>query len=109
MTVSLLLGALVFGLAQGGAIALLGAGIVTIHRGSGVLNIAQGAMGMFATYVAVGVIGGTGTHPDRALILGVIVGVAAGALLGAVVDRVAMRPLMNRSPIVRMTATLGVL
>ena len=109
MTLGVLLGALVFGLAQGGAIALLGAGIVTIHRGSGVLNIAQGAMGMFATYIAVGVIGGTGTHPDRALILGALVGVLAGAVLGMLVDRLVMRPLTGRSPIVRMTATLGVL
>ena len=109
MTAGLLLGALVFGLAQGGAIALLGAGIVTIHRGSGVLNIAQGAMAMLATYIAVGVIGGSGTHPDRPLLLGVVVGVIAGALLGLVVDRVAMRPLVGRPPVVRMTATLGVL
>ena len=109
MTAGLILGALVFGLAQGGAIALLGAGIVTIHRGSGVLNIAQGAMAMLATYIAVGVIGGSGTHPDRSLLLGVVVGVIAGALLGVAVDRVAMRPLVGRPPVVRMTATLGVL
>jgi ABC-type branched-subunit amino acid transport system permease subunit len=109
MTAGLLLGALVFGLAHGGAIALLGAGIVTVHRGSGVLNIAQGAMAMLSTYIAVGVIGGTGTHPERAMILGVVIGVAAGAALGILVDRIAMRPLQERSPIVRMTATLGVL
>ena len=109
MTLGVLLGALVFGLAQGGAIALLGAGIVTIHRGSGVLNIAQGAMGMFATYIAVGVIGGSSTHTDRALILGAFTGVLAGAGLGMLVDRLVMRPLTGRSPIVRMTATLGVL
>ena len=109
MTAGLILGALVFGLAQGGAIALLGAGIVTIHRGSGVLNIAQGAMAMLATYIAVGVIGGTGTHADRPLVLGAIVGVIAGAGLGLLVDRFAMRPLVGRPPVVRMTATLGVL
>lgn len=109
MTTGLLLGALVFGLAQGGAIALLGAGIVTIHRGSGVLNLAQGAMAMFATYIAVGVAGATGIHPARSLLLGAAVGVAAGAALGVLVDRVAMRPLVGRPPVVRMTATLGVL
>jgi branched-subunit amino acid ABC-type transport system permease component len=109
MTAGLLLGALVFGLAQGGAIALLGAGIVTIHRGSGVLNIAQGAMAMLSTYIAVGVLGGAGTHSDRPILLGAIVGVLAGAGLGMLVDRFAMRPLIGRSPIVRMTATLGVL
>ncbi|HEX6537920.1 MAG TPA: ABC transporter permease [Candidatus Dormibacteraeota bacterium] len=109
MTAGLLLGALVFGLAQGGAIALLGAGIVTIHRGSGVLNLAQGAMAMFATYIAVGVAGATGIHPARSLLLGAVVGVAAGAALGVLVDRFAMRPLVGRPPVVRMTATLGVL
>lgn len=109
MTAGLLFGALVFGLAQGGAIALLGAGIVTIHRGSGVLNLAQGALAMFATYIAVAVAGGSGTHAARPLLLGAIVGVAAGAGLGVLVDRVAMRPLVGRPPVVRMTATLGVL
>ena len=109
MTTGLLLGALVFGLAQGGAIALLGAGIVTIHRGSGVLNLAQGAMAMFATYIAVAVAGATGTHASRSLLFGAVVGVAAGAALGVLVDRVAMRPLVGRPPVVRMTATLGVL
>ncbi|MBV8528353.1 MAG: ABC transporter permease [Candidatus Dormibacteraeota bacterium] len=109
MTAGLIFGALVFGLAQGGAIALLGAGIVTIHRGSGVLNLAQGAMAMFATYIAVGVAGASGIHPARSLLLGAFAGVVAGAALGVLVDRVAMRPLVGRPPIVRMTATLGVL
>lgn len=109
MTAGLILGALVFGLAQGGAIALLGAGIVTIHRGSGVLNLAQGALAMFATYIAVAIAGGSGTHAARPLLLGALVGVLAGAALGVLVDRVAMRPLVGRPPVVRMTATLGVL
>ena len=109
MTAGLILGALVFGLAQGGAIALLGAGIVTIHRGSGVLNLAQGAMAMFATYIAVAVAGGSGTHAARPLVLGAVIGVVAGAALGVLIDRVAMRPLVGRPPVVRMTATLGVL
>jgi sulfate-transporting ATPase len=109
MTAGLLLGALVFGLAQGGAIALLGAGIVTIHRGSGVLNLAQGAIAMFATYIAVGVAGATGTHAARSLLFGAVIGIAAGAALGLVIDRVAMRPLAGRPAVVRMTATLGVL
>lgn len=109
MTAGVIFGALVFGLAQGGAIALLGAGIVTIHRGSGVLNLAQGAMAMFATYIAVGVAGATGIHPARSLLLGALVGIVTGAALGVLVDRVAMRPLVGRPAIVRMTATLGVL
>lgn len=109
MTAGLIFGAVVFGLAQGGAIALLGGGIVTVYRGSGVPNLAQGAMAMFATYIAVGVAGGTGVHPARSLLLGALAGIIAGTALGVLVDRVAMRPLVGRPPIVRMTATLGVL
>jgi branched-subunit amino acid ABC-type transport system permease component len=106
----LIIGTLVFGLAQGGAIALLGAGIVAIHRGSRVVNLAHGAFGMFATYCFASVLGANEQHPSAArLAVAFIGGCAAGALLGLVTDRVVMRRLALRPATVRMVATLGML
>jgi sulfate-transporting ATPase len=39
------------GLAGGGAYALVALGVVAVYRGSGVLNFAQGAIGMVGSYV----------------------------------------------------------
>ena len=41
-----------FGLVLGGIFALTALGIVLVYRVSGVLNLAQGAMGMFSTFIA---------------------------------------------------------
>ena len=106
----LIIGTLVFGLAQGGAIALLGAGIVAIHRGSRVVNLAHGAFGMFATYCFATVLGGNDQHPSAArLAVAFVGGCAAGAALGLLSDRVVMRRLALRPATVRMVATLGML
>lgn len=107
---ALLAGTLVFGLAQGGAIALLGAGIVSIHRGSRVINLAHGAMGMFATYVYALVLGFDVQHPSApAVALAFVLGCATGAAIGILTDRTVMRRLAGRAAAVRMTATLGML
>lgn len=104
----LILGSLVFGLAQGGAIALLGAGVVVIHRGSRVVNLAHGAIGMMATYVFASVLGaGQGSALRTAL--AAVIGIAAGAGIGVLVQWLSMRRLAARPATVRMTASLGVL
>ena len=41
------LGYLLLGLGAGSAIAALGLGLVMVYRASGVINLAQGALGMF--------------------------------------------------------------
>jgi sulfate-transporting ATPase len=108
--VGLIIGTLVFGLAQGGAIALLGAGIVAIHRGSRVVNLAHGAFGMFATYVFATVLGGNAQHPSAlSVAVAFALGCACGAGLGLLTDWAVMRRLASRPATVRMTATLGML
>ena len=42
----------VSGLASGGIYGALALALVLIHRATGILNFAQGEMGMFATYIA---------------------------------------------------------
>jgi branched-subunit amino acid ABC-type transport system permease component len=41
----------ILGTAAGGAYALMGLGLLTVYRGTGVVNLAQGALGMVGTYV----------------------------------------------------------
>src|SRR5579862_6255563 len=105
-----IIGTLVFGLAQGGAIALLGGGIVSIHRGSRVVNLAHGAFGMFATYIFASMVGLTNQDPSPfRLAVAFAGGIAAGTILGLVTDWAVMRRLAHRPPTVRMVATLGML
>ena len=105
-----IIGTLVFGLAQGGAIALLGGGIVAIHRGSRVVNLAHGAFGMFATYIFASIVGLNNPDPSPwGLAIAFAGGIAVGALLACVTDWAVMRRLANRPATVRMVATLGML
>jgi branched-subunit amino acid ABC-type transport system permease component len=104
----LLLATLVLGVVQGAVNALLGAGIVAVYRGTGVINFAHGAMAMVSTYVFV-----TLADHHAPSFLGIpsafVLAVLAGIALGVVVDVVVMRPLARQSQLVRIIATLGVL
>jgi ABC-type branched-subunit amino acid transport system ATPase component/ABC-type branched-subunit amino acid transport system permease subunit len=106
---------IVVGLTAGGAYALTAIGVVTIYRGSGVLNFAQSAIGMAGTYVfwefyANGA-ATTGQHPLERWPVGwaMVVGVGAGAVIGLLVYALVMYPLRNASELARVIATLGVL
>ncbi|MFJ8025424.1 ATP-binding cassette domain-containing protein [Streptomyces sp. NPDC096311] len=106
---------IIVGLSAGGAYALTAIGVVTIYRGSGVLNFAHGAIGMAGTYVFWELYeDGAATHGLRALArwpvgLAMAAGIGAGALLGLAVYLLVMYPLRNASELARVIATLGVL
>ena len=95
----------VLGLGIGALYALIAVGLVTVHRGSGIVNFAQGAFVMVAGYLDYQLM--TSAHLGfwPAMILTVI----ATALLGAVVQLFVLRPMRNSSPMTRVVATLGVL
>lgn len=97
----------VLGLSTGGAYALAAVGVVTIFRGSGVLNFAHGAMGMVGTYAFWEVYrGGDGSW---AALPSAVFGIAFGAALGAAVYLLVMRPLRRSVELARLVASLGVL
>jgi sulfate-transporting ATPase len=95
---------LILGLGLGAMYALAAQGLVLIHRGSGVLNFAQGAMAMIGALVYASAREG-GWAPALAL----VAGVAAAAACGALTYLLVMHPLRRAAPLTRLVATLGVM
>jgi ABC-type branched-subunit amino acid transport system ATPase component/branched-subunit amino acid ABC-type transport system permease component len=93
------------GLGLSALYALASLGIVLIYRGSGVINFAQGAIGLSSAFVWFELHINHGWSYLAAL----IVAVAAAALAGALIQILLMRPLRNASSIARTVATLGLL
>jgi branched-subunit amino acid ABC-type transport system permease component len=93
------------GLGLGAMYSLASQGLVLIYRGSGVLNFAQGAIGMVGAYIEWEIAVQHGLPFGLALVCGV----ATSALLGAATHLLVMRQLRRASPLARIVATLGVL
>lgn len=95
------------GLAQGVIYSLVALSLVIIWQSTHILNFAQGAMAMFATYVGMTEIGrGVGYWWC------VAISVIAGMVFGGVTERVLIRPLYGKpeiNPIVVMVGFLGVI
>ncbi len=90
------------GIGTGAVYAILAHGVITIYKGSGVLNFGQAAVAMFAAYCYVALI-------DAGLptVLAIVVTVLGGALAGAAFAYLVMRPLRNAPVLARVVATLG--
>src|SRR5882757_2376915 len=95
----------VLGLGIGALYALIAAGLVTVYRGSGIVNFAQGAFVMVGAYADYEFTTRAGLGFWPAMILTI----AVTALLGALVQLVVLRPMRNSSPLTRVVATLGLL
>lgn len=100
----------VTGLAAGAAYALVAVGVVLIFKGTKALSVAQGEIGAFGYFFGLrwsarGV-PGLGWHPP--LFADLVIAAFVGALLGLVIERLIMRPLVQRPPLDALIATLGV-
>jgi branched-subunit amino acid ABC-type transport system permease component len=94
----------VLGLGLGAAYALLSVGMVATYKGSGVLNLGHGAIGMIGTFVyGIWVIDGHNKW------LGLLIGIAVSGLIGAIVQFVLIRRLQRASVLSQTVATFGVL
>jgi branched-chain amino acid transport system permease protein len=93
---------LVGGLLAGVMYSLVAIGFVLIYKASGVFNFAQGAMVLFAalTFVSLNELG-------LPFALSLLATTVVMLLMGAAIERVVLRPLVNRPPIVLFMATLG--
>jgi branched-chain amino acid transport system permease protein len=108
---------LIVGLGAGAAYAAIAMALVTTYRGTGVINIAQGAMAMWVAFVYDELRrNGDLVLPVGRLHLGeglstwpaLGVGVAMGALLGLILHLVVFRPLRSAPPLAKVVASVGV-
>jgi len=95
----------IIGLGTGGLIALAAQGLIVTYRASGVVNFAQGAIGMAGAFAFYDLRDKYGLPWQVAILLGIL----AGGVLGAASHILIMRPLRRASPLVRLIATLGLL
>ncbi len=92
------------GLGLGALYALTAHGIVLIYRGSGVLNLAHGAIGMAGAYVQWELAVNEGVPYWPAVACGVLTSAALGVLTHLLV----IRPLRRASSLARLVGTLAV-
>ena len=97
------------GLGSGALIAGIAIAVVLTYRGSGIINLATGAIAMLAGYaywsLKTGQYGGTHFGTAPALVLTLLITLAIGTLI----EFVAFRPLRTASPLAKLVSSLGVL
>lgn len=93
---------LIGGLLAGVMYSLVAIGFVLIYKASGVFNFAQGAMVLFAALTFVSLV-------ERGIPfwLAFVICLSVMVLLALLVERIVLRPLVNRPPIILFMATLG--
>ncbi|HEX6489355.1 MAG TPA: branched-chain amino acid ABC transporter permease [Candidatus Dormibacteraeota bacterium] len=96
----------IIGLSLGGIFALAALGIVLVYRVTGVLNFANGAMGMFSTFVAWDVFFHR-THQNFWLSL--IAGLLFSVVLGLALQWAVFYWLAGRTQLIKAVVTIGVL
>ena len=90
------------GLARGAIFALFALSLVLIWRAARIINFAQGAMALVATYVAFAVTGLSGSYW-----VGLGAGILAGALIGLGVERGLMRFTKHSHPLAGIIVAIG--
>lgn len=94
----------IIGLATGALYVLFALGLVIVHRGSGVVNFAHGAIGMVGTFVYWDLQNDAHWPYGFALVAGVL---TSGAI-GLAMHFLAMRPLRSSAVLTRVIVTLAV-
>ena len=92
------------GISDGMIYASVALALVLIWRATRIVNFAQGAMLMFTTFIASGMINATGS-----LALGFAIALLSGLVLGAVVERVLIRPVEGGPPLNAVIVAIGLL
>lgn len=95
----------VSGLAQGALYALAALGIVVIYNASQVVNFAHGALAALTAYVTWTLL--TMLHVPYAL--AIVAAIAAAFALGCAIEALALRRVVDASPLTQIVVTLGLL
>jgi branched-subunit amino acid ABC-type transport system permease component len=96
------------GLGPGALIAGIALAVVLTYRGSGIINLATGAVAMLAGYAYWSLKSGEfGQELDTVPAL--LVTLVITLLVGALIELVAFRPLRNAAPLAKLVSSLGVL
>lgn len=99
---TLLLQALVSGVAAGVAYGLIALGFSLIYRTSRVINFAQGDLAVLAAYIAYSCL-----QAGLPVIAACAVGVVGTGVVAGVLERLALRPLYKRPGVVAILCTVG--
>ncbi|WP_045877712.1 ATP-binding cassette domain-containing protein [Pseudofrankia sp. DC12] len=99
------IGYALLGLGTAGLYALMSAGIVIVQRGSGVLNLAHGALLAWAAYS----FHGAAVIWSLPTWFAAVLAVGSTALIGLLFHLLVMRPMRDGSALTRVMATLGLL
>lgn len=100
---SYLIQLIVSGLAIGAIYGLVAMGFAVIYKATGIVNFAQGEMGMLTAYTtwSLAVTLGTGG------VVTVFIAIAIGALLGLICERLVMRPMLGEPVLSVVLVTIG--
>ena len=93
---------LISGLTSGAIYALIGLGFGIIYNTTTIINFAQGEMVMLGAMSAISIY-----HLVPSLPVAFVGGVAAVALVGLVLERLALRPVRDHSPLTLIIITVG--
>jgi branched-chain amino acid transport system permease protein len=97
------------GLGSGALIAGVALGVVLTYRGSGIINLATGAVAMVTGYFFYAFKTGHGVFPELGMAAAVILGLTAAVLMGVLSELLVFRPLRTASPLAKLVASLGIL
>jgi branched-chain amino acid transport system permease protein len=106
VTLDSILSTLIVGVSIGSIYAIAASGIVVTYTTSGIFNFAQGAIGMFMAFVYWELRVNRGVPAPIALIATIFV---IAPLLGALLERGLMRRIYDKSLVVQLVVTLGVM
>jgi branched-chain amino acid transport system permease protein len=108
------------GLGSGSVYAALAIGVILIHRGSGVVNLAHGALAMFPAVVfvqlrnegvlvlpVIGIPGRIEIGAPVSTPVAIVVAVVIGTIIGALSYLLIFRRLRDSPPVTRMVASVG--
>lgn len=96
------------GLGGGAVIAGVAMAVVLTYRGSGIINLATGAMSMISAFAFWSLRSGYfGAEVPE--VPAVVIALAAAVLVGVLAELVVFRPLRTSSPLAKLVASLGIL